>query len=40
MVHMCGKKTETSRVVAAQDGFHIALPPLACVLVANKERAK
>ena len=40
MVHVCAKKMEASRVAAAQDGFHIALPPLACVLVANEERAQ
>jgi len=39
-VHVCGKKAETSTVVAAPDGFHIALPPLACALVADEERTK
>ena len=39
-LYVCGKKTEASTAVAAQDGFHVTLPPLACVLVANGERVK
>ena len=36
-VHVCGKKTEVSTVVADQDGFHVTLPPLSCELIVSQD---
>jgi hypothetical protein len=36
-VHVCGKKTEATMIDAAEDGFHVTLPPLACALITRRE---